>query len=436
MQELNKLDIEEKCQKIIENVPRNLTNDQKMRYLCHELALILEKSTEFFYEKDNNERRKEIYNNYKTIENYSVVCRNAVYKHVELAEKLGLNCNMIEIKADDSQAFPHWAIEYYGDNNKRYLINPIPDFYRIQMGFSTKSFCSMSEYVHYNGPSFDIMSEEYLRNLDKTLGYLKGNMYTEELLEKLQTDINTKLGTHIVRTSDIYQNYNMKMLELLKNEEMSIEEKMQEIAKIDPDLSKHKDPIKESFEKKIITKQTRKIMHNLSVKSLINKNEELNGSRDGAKYVGNMDVTKLTKLKDELLIYRFNYLLECIPQITEGLTGFIENKNFMEEIKKYLFKSGERELVHRHTVTSNENSQKKYYMMFSLKLPDNSKIYAFYNPETKECSRNIEPLDFMLENKLTPLKDSSLNDEMNNSKNLSQMLCKAEVPIEEIKITK
>lgn len=439
MQEQNNILLEKECQRIIENVPNNLTNDQKMRYLCHELALILSKSTEFFYEKENQERRREIYDNYKTIENFSVVCRNAVYKHVEQAEKLGLHCNMIEIKGDDNQEFAHWDIEYYGDNNKRYLINPIPDFYRIQMGFSTKSFCSMSEYVNYDGPSFDAMSKEYIRNMDKSLGYLEGDMYTEEFLKKLQTDIQLKTGTHIVRTTDVYQEYCLKLLELIKNRELTVDEKLEEMRKIDPKLDEHKGAIKDSFEKEIITKGARKVMHNLSIKSLLNEEGDLNLSRDGAQYVGNLDVTKISKLKEEVLIYKFNYLLECMPQITSRITGFIENKNFMDEIKKYIFKKGgERDSVHRHTVSRIENGKKEYYMMFSLKVSedDNSKIYAFYNQKTKECIRNIEPLEFMIENNLTPLKDSSLNDEINHSKNLNQMFCEEVVPTEELISTK
>lgn len=424
MEEIDNLTLEEKCQRIINNVPLNLNDDQKMRYVCHELGLIFAKNVEFFYDKENEDRRKEIFNNYQTIENNQVICRNAAYKHVEVARALGLNCKMIEIKEDDNQWITHWAIEYKGENNKRYIINPIPDFYRIQMGFSTKSFCSTSEYTNYDGEPFDTMSEEYLREIDEKLGYIPGGMYTEEFLEKLREDINARLGTHIIKTTKIYQDYYYKLLELMKKDLIPLEERLEEIRNIDPNFEENKDVIKNCIHSKKISRDMKKILHNLSIKELAGSDSNLELKRDGASYLGIFDVTKKANIKTELLLYKFNYMIECFPQLTSSLTGFIEKKNFFDELKKYIFQKGERDTVHRHTIFKTENGERKYYMMFSLKINNSNenKVYCFYNPYTKKCLRNIEPLEFMLEQNLTPRKDSSLNEEIEKDKALSTML--------------
>ncbi len=422
------MSLDEECQRIIENVPLGISDDKKMRYVCHELALILSKSVEFFYERDNTERRREIYDNYQSIENNEVVCRNAAYKHVEVANKLGLDCKCIEINGEDDQEFTHWSIEFNGDNNKKYIINPIPDFYRIQLGFSTKSFCSISEYPNYDKEIFDTMSEDYLRKMDEELGYLSGGMYTEELLEKLRSDINSKLGTHIVKTTEVYQEYYLKLINMMKNTTLSINEKMEEMKLVDPDFGKHREILEDCFKTNRLNKEVRKIMHNISIKYLVGEDNNLERFREGAKYIGNFDITKASKIKKEALIYKFNYMIECLPQLTNNLTGFIENKCFIDEVKKYIFKKGgEREAVHRHTVSRIENGKKEYYMMLSLKLDENSnnKVYCFYNQKTKKCIRNIEPLDFMLEHGLTPRKDSSLNEELDRMTSLSSMMCEA-----------
>lgn len=338
MEEKNNFTLEEKCQSIINNVPLKLNDDQKMRYVCHELGLIFAKDVEFFYDKENEDRRKQIFNNYKTIENNQVICRNAAYKHVEVANALGLDCRMIEIKENDNQDITHWAIEYNGENNKRYIINPIPDFYRIQMGFSTKSFCSSSEYANYNGEPFDTMSEEYLREIDEKLGYLPGGMYTEELLEKLREDINARLGTHIINTTNIYQDYYYKLLELMKKDFISLEEKLEEIKSLDPDFEKHKEVIKNCLHSKKISNDMKKILHNLSIKELVGSTADLELKRDGASYLGVFDITKKENIATNMLLYKFNYMIECFPKLTNNVTGFIENKNFFDELTRYIFR--------------------------------------------------------------------------------------------------
>lgn len=48
MEKTDNITLEEKCQSIIKNVPLDLNDDQKMRYVYHELGLIFAKDVDFF----------------------------------------------------------------------------------------------------------------------------------------------------------------------------------------------------------------------------------------------------------------------------------------------------------------------------------------------------------------------------------------------------
>lgn len=421
------LNLYQECDNILERIPDGLSNDQKMRYLYLEVGKLLSKSPDFFYEKDPV-RQCEIYDNYKVIQDREVVCRSVTYLYCNLGAKLGLNCRPLEMDDVEGIKFNHWAIVYENDN-KKYLINPIPDFYRVQLGFTTKSFCHTEDYHFCSSETFDSMSDEYLRKLDESLGYLNSGCYMDELFEKLSTEMRSKLGMHIVRTSDYYQKYYLKLLELIKNEEMSMKEKLDIISEIDPELDKHQDIVEKTLDTEIIGKDMKRIIHNLSYRSLVNTEFDLSKSVDGADFVGSMDVTNLKEMKKYIMLYKFNYMMNCIPKYTTNLTGYIENKNFMEEFSKYIFQTTEeKECIHRHTVVQdNLNGKKDYYLMFSVKDPDEGdSFYCFYNHKDKTFQMPIEPISFMQEHQMYPLKNSTLNEKIACSIDMSQ-LCRESI---------
>lgn len=181
---------------------------------------------------------------------------------------------------------------------------------------------------------------------------------------------------------------------------------------------------------KKIDASVRKVIHETAFKSLINKEPDLDVEREGARYIG----TKFKELKNEKMIYKFNYMFRAIPSLTTSLTGFIENKNFMDQLEKYIFTSGEeRNRINRHTVYKETNGSRDYFMMYSLKLDneENSSLYCFYDQKQKKVELGIEPIKYMVDHDLKSLKESSLNlellDIMENSSLVYRPMSKKEI---------
>lgn len=414
MERENKIDLEEIRQQVIDNIKskENLTNDEKMLSIVYEMGMFLSKNVEFFYNGDL-QRQNEIYENYKRIENCEVICRSVVHLYSEIAQELGLNCWPLEMEKDVEVKFNHWALVYENDN-KKYLINPIPDFYRVQMGFSLESFCRIENYYGYDKMTFDSMPADYIKEMAIRLGYLKSGIYTNELLSKLSTEMATRMGTNIVRTSDAYQDYYLTLLDFIQDDTKSLDEKLEKLKTMDDNYDKHKNILIEAITKKKVDSDVKKAIHETAFRNLLNTEPNLDVKREGARYIGSLDITKYRQLKNEMMIYKFNYMFRAIPNLTTSLTGFIENKNFMDQLEKYIFMNGERSKINRHTVYKEVDGKKEYFMMYSLKLDneDNSSLYCFYNQNEKKAELGIEPVKYMLDHNLKSLKESSLNLEL------------------------
>lgn len=56
--ENNYVDLYQECDRIVDEIPKELSNDQKLRRLYREVGKLLSKSPEFFYEKDPRRQKR------------------------------------------------------------------------------------------------------------------------------------------------------------------------------------------------------------------------------------------------------------------------------------------------------------------------------------------------------------------------------------------
>ena len=96
-------------------------------------------------------------------------------------------------------------------------------------------------------------------------------------------------------------------------------------------------------------------------------------------------------------------------------TGFIENKLYLDKVFSYVFNDEERKNIRRHTLYTKEDNNKKYYMIYDIRLSNNEdSVYVFYDPYTKESRRAGDLVNFLIENKMHVLESSSLNNKIDD----------------------
>ncbi len=409
--------LNDKIENIIINLPYGLSDDEKMVYLYHELGKILSKDEKFFYDTDYDYNEHK-FSNPDEIDNFKVVCKSCAYLFSQVGIQIGLRLEPVELTKAIDGNFSHYGIRYHGENDKVYLLNPVYDFYRMQMGFETKHFGITSNYKDYDAETFDRFDDERLKKIEKKLGYVD-SMYSEDLFEKLKVSMMRKLGHHIIKTSSFYQDYLLLMIDLIKNDDLSIDEKLKQVCLFDKDCEKYKDVIIECFDKKMITRKMRNNIRSYAYKNLTEKKTDLDIIRDGSSYSGYLDVSSFDKKsnvdKDDIMLYKFNYFIKSLSQLTENITGFIENKLYLDKVFSYVFNDEERKNIRRHTLYTKEDNNKKYYMIYDIRLSNNEdSVYVFYDPYTKESRRAGDLVNFLIENKMHVLESSSLNNKIDD----------------------
>lgn len=145
---------------------------------------------------------------------------------------------------------------------------------------------------------------------------------------------------------------------------ISISEKTDKYIEKFPELIDSKDLIEKSMKDKSMAQKLKSKIHGLSYKSLINTKIDLDKRREGASYIGSFDLNELKKFSREILLYKFKYVMNTIPRFTKNLTGYIENKCFIDELFNIMFSTPEeKEVIHRHTVVKELDTKKEYYMI-------------------------------------------------------------------------
>lgn len=176
---------------IIENMPKNLTDIEKVRYLYIEIGKIISYNVEYRHCIDTR-FAKDIYDEKITIgsierKNYQnkiiLVCKQA-------SEILNEALNEINIKSKCSGL--EEGDQYHVDvlvsvNNKKYSLDLIRDAANIQKGLKTMGFATSKK--TYNGINCDTITQDNLKIIDKKLGYCKNDMYMDEAILMLKEEM-------------------------------------------------------------------------------------------------------------------------------------------------------------------------------------------------------------------------------------------------------
>ena len=210
--------IEKYIQKVKEYIKQNpdITEDILIRYVFLDLGKRLSFDLNYI-PFGNSRKRQEIYRNGfypnmvdKCLENNIVIC-NSASKLLELIlSNFGINIKTIKAKGD-IRKYPHYYNIVKTKDNGEYIIDLQEDMYRIKMNGVTPNY----------GLSLDneiVISRFDQEQMDKKIGYITDNYYTDEYLYLLKNDMNYidnfyEKVKFLLENIEIYENDNMNYID-------------------------------------------------------------------------------------------------------------------------------------------------------------------------------------------------------------------------------
>ncbi len=178
---------------ILKNMPNNLSDLEKVRYIYIEIGKIFSYNRDFLY-VSNYRILDDIYSDTITINmiengNYqnkiNSICKQTAEIEANTINLLNGNITA-RIVGYNKEEQDHVAVVATIDG-KDYFLDISPDLYKIQKGMKPKGFAKSSQAL--DGTTCEIISDEELTRIDEKIGYCKNGMYLDEVLEMLKTEM-------------------------------------------------------------------------------------------------------------------------------------------------------------------------------------------------------------------------------------------------------
>lgn len=179
--------VEKLLKEMKDSMPKNLDQDEKIRYVYIFLGKRFKKDVRFFYGTD--EMKKAIYNrdiDIKSKNSFSMICKSIGQTYLEAFKEMGIEAELIQNNNSNS-SIKHVDIVVKGENDASYYLNPMFDLFKIQLGCRTIRFASMTQ--KYPEKNFSYISYDRLKEIDDKLGYTLNGMYTDEFFDTLREEV-------------------------------------------------------------------------------------------------------------------------------------------------------------------------------------------------------------------------------------------------------
>ena len=180
--------------KILEDMPKDLTDIEKVRYIYLSVGDIFSYDRDYIYLGREREILAE-YSKEMSIDDiekreyYNMIL--AVCSQMSLIESETINrlkkANInARIVGYDEEKEGHVAVITDIDG-KNYYLDIALDLYRIQKGMKTKGFAKATEAI--DGTKCEVISDEEIKKIDEKIGYCKNNMYMEDIIEMIKKEM-------------------------------------------------------------------------------------------------------------------------------------------------------------------------------------------------------------------------------------------------------
>ena len=179
-------------EKIIKDMPKNLSDLEKAKYLYMEIGKVLSYKLEFKYCYDNR-FQEDIYEEVISIEDIeksdyqnkiNIVCSQAGKIIQEALKKVNIKSYLFGYEPGE---FNHIDVIANIDG-KSYCLDIALDLANIQKGFQTTGFALKSKL--YDGTKCDTLKKEEIKKIDEKLGYCKNGMYMNDVINMIKQELN------------------------------------------------------------------------------------------------------------------------------------------------------------------------------------------------------------------------------------------------------
>lgn len=363
-----------------------------VRYVLMMTSKIFYRDIVFFLNDEQIKQRHLIYKkriNPNNIISGKIVCSSYCALLKDVMEKMyNIKSELVET---DNDVFKHIVLLIITKQGNRYLVDPLMDLSEMKVGMKTNNFASKEKnnnpYIRNDIEDLSFLSEEETKEIDKKIGYLFNNRYTDEILSEVN-DIQNFLEEERIEISGLVELiiYIKKALKLiLKDEKFEvwdffvddinlIDEKIDEVLS---SKEKRKRGIVIEYEEKVI------ILSEKSKKYLIMSNEEWN------KKITRNSI--FIRKRPYLSLYKYLSKLELEPNILDHRVF----QRILYEFERDIIKERKQpkdyiDVTNKNKVTLKYRGKREIYIENDLLTIfdeiSNKKIAVIYEDE----GRNIE----------------------------------------------
>lgn len=167
----------------LNSVSSHWSIDQQIRFLYKNLASFVYRDLHYFLQ-DNDEKKRQFSSGF--VDRFpGVVCYTLAEFYCTVYREFGFEANVVQA---NSAAIPLFGVVVRGDLGY-YFLNPLEDLFLNQYGLMPHAFGYVPKFntLNKNYPNLIRLSDEYIADLDKSLGFTYLDDYFKEIKPKMKT---------------------------------------------------------------------------------------------------------------------------------------------------------------------------------------------------------------------------------------------------------
>lgn len=187
--------MKKEIEKIINSIPKDLTELETAYFVYLELGKILNANTEYFLTGSISKRNRifDAGKNINTIRSNNIICNSSAELYSYILNKIGIESSVFYYST-----IQHADVFIKDSNDDLYYANLLEDLHNIQTGARTRHFAPHLKYINKfyrdelqekNYINISYINQVNLEKMDNKLGYTFRGIYLNDFLERIKLEI-------------------------------------------------------------------------------------------------------------------------------------------------------------------------------------------------------------------------------------------------------